>query len=177
MFRFTNDELEALMQSASYEERSAIPFSDLDSITITLIERIEDDINKELKLITIAGMKRCDFYKTANRLIRDADSREVWHIDTRVRLLRNSFSADWYRNSFSKDPSPDTGKHKVYSTHITRGKNNPTLPMYKFKKVTDNEREAIVEVESHYKVLRQRFFELSKIKRSIKMYKKYIQAE
>lgn len=150
------------------EERRDLVGSIAEHKTGDRLEAIERLLDEELEAVLADGKALAGLFWQAHMKAREDDNNALAVYGTRVRLVRRSFSAEWFRNRYVQQRQ---GKAKVYSTYLKKSYTY-RYSMNVFKGAADWERQVIEHVEQGYEVLRRRAATLKDIERNIAIYRK-----
>lgn len=161
-----------LASSAQPAEREDITGEELDSASRAFVQTLRDCLDHELNVMVTDAKKAADIFWAINHEMRESgNANEQGFFGTRARLVNNTLSAVWYKNSFA--PKAGQTKKTVFSQHLGKG-NSPRYPVSTFKSARDWERDAIDVTEDRYALLRQRSKALSKIRAALSEYERLL---
>lgn len=125
-------------------------------------------LQKELQRITTDGQSRADVFWQHNKMMRATKARG--HYGTRVRLVNNFFSAEWYENIFISSLG-----NKPLSRYIAKGRENNRYPSSAFKKANPSWEKGLIEqIEQQYEKLRVQAKFIYELRKIIKKYQRAI---
>lgn len=125
-------------------------------------------LKKELQRITTDGQSRADIFWQHNKMMRA--TKERGHYGTRVRLVNNFFSAEWYENIFISSLG-----NKPLSCYIAKGREKNRYSKSSFKKANHSWEKGLIEqIEDQYEKLRIQAKFIYEIRKTLKKYQRAI---
>lgn len=165
------EDLEDKLQRAHVAERGSIGAESLEAESRALIDSIRTQLDRELRVIALEGQMNADAFWERSREEREAGS-EPCYIGTRVRLLRNTVTFEWFRNRTA--PGAGEGKPRaVYSTYLKKGKGD-RYPSRYFDREPEWAKQEINDTEDRYEQLRKRVAILASVRKNIRDYESLI---
>lgn len=167
------DEILALVDRDRIDDRAEITEEALSQHSRGFIEALSGHLEIERAMIALNASKWADYYWDANYAAQEGnDKSQYCYIGTRVRVINDSASMEWFRNRSLPNTS-NSNKRKVISTYIPKGKSH----RYSRKLFTREPGwavETINYVEDHYALCRKRNTVLSEMRRCLREYKQII---
>lgn len=173
MSAFTVDTLSELLQPKNHEDRTFCSVLDLEQHTAEFVRSTLSAIDVELRVIAMLGQKRADEYWSMNADHRErakvsGDKSQLCYLGTRVRIVGNAVSFEWYRNR-TRPAQEGSDRSQVFSTYIKKGKGN-RYPDSFFAREPEWAKKLIRETEDAYEPLRKRVALLTTLRKRLNEY-------
>lgn len=174
MGTFTVDTLDELLQPKNHEDRTFCSVPDLKQHTAEFVQATLSAIDVELRVIAMLGQKRADEYWSMNadhreRAKKTGDTSQLCYLGTRVRIIGNAVSFEWYRNRTRPADEESNRPLRVFSTYIKKGKGN-RYPDSFFAREPVWAKDLIRETEDAYEPLRKRVVLLTTLRKRLNEY-------